>query len=124
MPPIFRVNWFRKDANGKFIWPGFGQNMRVLKWVVDRVNGKADAVESPFGLMPRYKDLTWAGIDFDAAKYRGITDINREGALAEAEALKEYFAKFGGALPPEMEKQRQALAERAKKAPEVWSTAA
>ena len=124
MPPIFRVNWFRKDANGKFIWPGFGQNMRVLKWVVDRVNGKADAVESPFGLMPRYKDITWAGIDFDAAKYRGITDINREGALAEAEALKEYFAKFGGALPPEMEKQRQALAERAKKAPEVWSTAA
>jgi len=124
MPPIFRVNWFRKDANGKFIWPGFGQNMRVLKWVVDRVNGTAEAVESPFGLMPRYKDLTWAGINFDAAKYRGITDINRDGALEEAEALKAYFAKFGSALPPEMEQQRQALADRASKAPEVWSTAA
>ena len=124
LPKIFRVNWFRKDDKGKFIWPGFGQNMRVLKWVVDRVNGKADAVESPFGVMPRYGDLTWAGIDFDAAKYRGITDINREGAVGEAEALKEYFAKFGKSLPPEMEKQRQALADRAKKAPEVWSSAA
>ncbi len=124
MPPIFRVNWFRKDENGKFIWPGFGQNMRVLKWVVDRVNGKAEAVESPFGLMPRYNDLTWTGIDFDTVKYHGITDINREGALGEAEALKEYFAKFGSALPPELEKQRQALADRAGKAPEVWSSAA
>jgi phosphoenolpyruvate carboxykinase (GTP) len=124
MPPIFRVNWFRKDENGKFIWPGFGQNMRVLKWVVDRVKGKAEAVESPFGLMPRYGDLTWTGIEFDAVKYHGITDINREGVLGEAEALKEYFAKFGSALPPEMEKQRQTLADRASKAPEVWSTAA
>jgi len=124
MPPIFRVNWFRKDANGKFIWPGFGQNMRVLKWVVDRVNGKADAVESPFGLMPRYKDITWAGINFDVAKYHGITDINRDGALEEANALKDYFAKFGSALPPEMEKQRQNLADRASKAPQVWSSAA
>ena len=124
MPPIFRVNWFRKDENGKFIWPGFGQNMRVLKWVVDRVNGKAEAVESPFGLMPRYNDLTWTGIDFDTVKYHGITDINREGALSETEALKEYFAKFGSHLPPEMETQRQALADRASKAPEVWSSAA
>ena len=124
MPPIFRVNWFRKDANGKFIWPGFGQNMRVLKWVVDRVNGKADAVESPFGLMPRYKDITWAGIDFGKAKYHGITDINRDGALEEANALKDYFAKFGSALPPEMEEQRQSLADRASKAPQVWSSAA
>jgi phosphoenolpyruvate carboxykinase (GTP) len=124
LPKIFRTNWFRKDENGKFIWPGFGQNMRVLKWVVERVHGKADAVDSPFGLMPRYEDITWAGINFDKNKYKGITDINREGALAEAEALKDYFAKFGKDLPPEMEKQRQDLAERAKKAPEVWSSAA
>jgi phosphoenolpyruvate carboxykinase (GTP) len=98
--------------------------MRVLKWVVDRVNGKADAVESPFGLMPRYKDITWAGIDFGKAKYHGITDINRDGALEEANALKDYFAKFGSALPPEMEEQRQSLADRASKAPQVWSSAA
>ncbi len=124
LPKIFRTNWFRKDENGKFIWPGFGQNMRVLKWVVERVHGKADAVDSPFGLMPRYEDITWAGINFDKNKYKGITDINREGALAEAEALKDYFAKFGDDLPPELEKERQDLAERAKNAPEVWSSAA
>ncbi len=74
--------------------------------------------------MPRYEDITWAGLDFSKEKYKGITDINREGAMAEAEALKDYFAKFGKDLPPEMEKQRQALADRAKKAPEVWSSAA
>ncbi len=124
LPKIFRTNWFRRDENGKFIWPGFGQNMRVLKWVVERVHGKADAVDSPFGLMPRYEDITWKGLDYDKAKYKGITDINREGALAEAEALKEYFAKFGKDLPPELEKERQDLAERAKNAPEVWSSAA
>ncbi len=124
LPKIFRTNWFRKDENGKFIWPGFGQNMRVLKWVVERVNGKADAVDSPFGLMPRYEDITWAGIDFDKNQYKGITDINREGALTEAEALKDYFAKFGDDLPPELEKERQDLADRAQKAPEVWSSAA
>jgi len=124
LPKIFRTNWFRRDENGKFIWPGFGQNMRVLKWVVERVHGKADAVDSPFGLMPRYEDITWEGLNFDKAKYKGITDINREGALAEAEALKDYFAKFGDDLPPELEKERQDLAERAKNAPEVWSSAA
>jgi phosphoenolpyruvate carboxykinase (GTP) len=124
MPRIFRTNWFRKDDNGKFIWPGFGQNMRVLKWIVDRVHGKVDAIESPFGLMPRYKDITWAGLDFSPEKYHGITDINREGAVNEAEALKEYFAKFGDQLPAELERQRQALADRAAKAPPVWSAAA
>ena len=84
LPKIFRVNWFRKDENGKFIWPGFGQNMRVLKWIVDRVQGRAEAVESPFGLMPRYEDITWAGLDFSRDKYHGIMDIARQGLMAEA----------------------------------------
>ena len=74
LPSIFRVNWFRKDENGTFIWPGFGQNMRVLKWVVDRVRGHADAVESAFGLMPRYEDITWEALDFGMEKYHGIMD--------------------------------------------------
>ncbi len=123
LPKIFRVNWFRKDENGKFIWPGYGQNMRVLKWVVDRVRGRAGAVESPFGLSPRYEDMTWAGLDFSPDKYARIMDINREGALAEASEIKTYFATFGDRLPPELEKERQELEARAAKSPEVWSIA-
>ena len=124
LPKIFRVNWFRKDENGKFIWPGYGQNMRVLKWIVDRVRGRAGAVESPFGLMPRYDDITWAGIDFSKAKYHGITDVARAGLQAEAAEIKQYFDSFGAHLPPELEKQRKALEEGASKAPETWSAAA
>jgi phosphoenolpyruvate carboxykinase (GTP) len=120
LPKIFRVNWFRKDKNGKFVWPGFGQNTRVLKWIVDRVNDHADAVESPFGLMPTYDTLSWAGLDFDRNLYSEIMNINREGAEAEAAEVKEYFAKFGDHLPPELEAQRKAFADRVAKAPGVW----
>ncbi|MFO1154172.1 MAG: phosphoenolpyruvate carboxykinase (GTP) [Rhodospirillales bacterium] len=121
LPKIFRVNWFRKDENGKFIWPGYGQNMRVLKWIVDRVRGRSGAVESPFGLSPRYEDITWAGLDFSTDKYAHIMDISRDGALAEAAEIKGYFDKFGNHLPPELEKQRQELDARAAKSPEVWT---
>jgi phosphoenolpyruvate carboxykinase (GTP) len=123
LPKIFRVNWFRKDENGKFIWPGYGQNMRVLKWIVDRVRGRASAVESPFGLMPAYEEITWAGLDFSKDKYLKIMNISRDGALAEAAEIKQFFGTFGSHLPPELERQRQALKERAGKAPQVWSMA-
>ena len=123
LPKIFRVNWFRKDENGKFIWPGYGQNMRVLKWIVDRVRGRADAVEGPFGLMPTYEGITWAGLDFSKDKYLNIMNINRDGLLAEAAEIKTYFATFGNHLPPELEAQRKALEERAGSAPQVWSMA-
>ena len=123
LPKIFRVNWFRKDENGKFIWPGYGQNMRVLKWIVDRVRGRAGAVESPFGLMPSYEDMTWAGLDFSKDKYLKIMNISRDGALAEAADIREYFSTIGDRLPPELEAQRKALEERAGAQPQVWSMA-
>ena len=123
LPKIFRVNWFRKDENGKFIWPGYGQNMRVLKWIVDRVRGHAGAVESPFGLMPRYEDMTWAGLDFSKDKYLKIMNISRDGAMAEAAEIQEYFSTYGDRLPPELEAQRKALKERAGASPQVWSMA-
>ena len=122
LPRIYRVNWFRKDDNGKFVWPGFGENMRVLKWVVERVRGNAqNAVVSPFGLMPRYNDLTWDGLDFTKESYRKITDIDRAEALSEADAQKEHFAEFGSRLPPAMEQERKALIKRLDDAPAVWT---
>ena len=119
-PGIFRVNWFRKDENGKFMWPGFGENMRVLKWIVDRVKGKAEAVESPFGTMPKREDLVWEGLDFDADTFYSIMDIAKANGLAEAEELKGHFGQFGDKLPPELEAERQKLAERLEGAPDVW----
>jgi phosphoenolpyruvate carboxykinase (GTP) len=115
LPPIFRVNWFRKDEDGKFIWPGFGENMRVLKWIVDRVRGKVDAVESPLGLMPKYEDITWEGLDFPKASFQQLTEIESEGGEAEVKELKEYFTCFGDRIPKEMERQRKLLEKRIQK---------
>jgi phosphoenolpyruvate carboxykinase (GTP) len=121
-PLIFRVNWFRKGDSGKFIWPGFGQNMRVLKWIVDRVHGRAGAIESPFGHMPRYQDLNWDGFKFDRATFHAIMDINRDDAMCEVEDQQELFALFGKRLPGELELQRQMLAARLSTAPTVWKS--
>jgi phosphoenolpyruvate carboxykinase (GTP) len=122
LPRIYRVNWFRKDANGKFVWPGFGENMRVLKWIVDRVHGRAEnAAESPFGYMPHYEDLTWKGLDFPKESFRKITDIDRALGQAEAEDQKSLFARFGDRLPAELEQERQNLIRRLKDAPETWT---
>ncbi|MDP7424932.1 MAG: phosphoenolpyruvate carboxykinase (GTP) [Rhodospirillales bacterium] len=120
-PKIFRVNWFRKNKDGGFAWPGFGQNMRVLNWIVDRVNGKEEAAESPFGYMPTYQDINWNGLDnFAADTFSEIMDIDREAGKQEVEELKGYFEIFEDRLPEEMEVQRQAFSERLDAAPEVW----
>ena len=120
LPGIFRVNWFRKDENGKFIWPGFGDNMRALEWIVDRVHGHADGVESPYGIVPRYADLNWAGLDFSKAKYDAIVKVDREKGLAEAEEQIHHFEQFGDKLPKEMELERRLFAARLERSPAVW----
>jgi phosphoenolpyruvate carboxykinase (GTP) len=120
-PKIFRVNWFRKDEDGGFAWPGFGENMRVLNWIVDRVNGSGEAVESPFGYMPKYQDINWQGLDdFASDTFEQIMDVDREAGKKEVEDLKGYFETFEDRLPAEMEIQRQAFSERLDNAPEVW----
>jgi len=111
-PRIFRVNWFRKDEKGSFIWPGFGENMRVLKWVVDRVRGRGQAVESPFGMMPRHQDIEWRGLDFPRAAFDKLMAVDAEAGLDEAEDIRSLFARFGDRLPPELEDERQGMAER------------
>nr|WP_035692886.1 phosphoenolpyruvate carboxykinase (GTP) [Azospirillum halopraeferens] len=120
LPRIYRVNWFRRDENGKFAWPGFGDNMRVLKWIVDRVRGRAAApVESPFGYMPHYRDINWNGLDFTEDQFHRIMDINTDEARAEAEDQADFFARFGKHLPDEFEQERTALLARLETAPEV-----
>ena len=111
-PRIFRVNWFRKDETGSFIWPGFGENMRVLKWVVDRVRGRGQAVESPFGMMPRHQDIEWRGLNFPRAAFEKLMAVDAEAGLGEAEDIRSLFARFGDRLPPELEDERLGMAER------------
>jgi phosphoenolpyruvate carboxykinase (GTP) len=106
-PKIFRVNWFRKDEAGNFIWPGFGENMRVLEWVVDRVNGHGHAEETPIGMMPSYEDLTWTGLDFSPASFSDIMTVDPVAAMQEADAQKALFDDFGDRLPAALESQRQ-----------------
>ena len=111
-PKIFRVNWFRKDSEGNFIWPGFGENMRVLEWIVERVNGHNDANDTPIGWMPNYEDLNWNGLDFSPELFSKIMTIDAADAMLEAEAQKDLFDEFGDRLPQELEQQRQHLKER------------
>jgi phosphoenolpyruvate carboxykinase (GTP) len=112
-PRIYRVNWFRKDENGKFAWPGFGENMRVLKWIVDRVRGRAtNPVDGPFGYMPQYQDINWKGLPFTQDKFAKIMSIDPGEARNEAMDQQELFNRFGSHLPEEMEKERQGLLRR------------
>jgi phosphoenolpyruvate carboxykinase (GTP) len=113
LPRIFRVNWFRKDENGKFAWPGFGENMRVLQWIVERIHDRAaKPVESPFGFMPRYQDLNWQGLPYPEEKFAKLMKIEAQEAQHEAEDQEELFDKFGSRLPPELEQQRRNLLRR------------
>jgi phosphoenolpyruvate carboxykinase (GTP) len=113
VPRIYRVNWFRKDENGKFAWPGFGENMRVLQWVVDRIQGRAQKpVESPFGLMPQYQDINWTGLPFTQDRFAKIMAVDAGEAKREALDQQELFDRFGSRLPSEMEEERQNLMSR------------
>jgi phosphoenolpyruvate carboxykinase (GTP) len=119
-PAIFRVNWFRKDEHGRFVWPGFGENMRVLKWVVDRCNGRSSAIESPLGWVPGYTAINWEGLDFAAKDYFAIMNIDCELARHETNDQEELFTRFGDHLPREMEIQRELTLLRLYHSPEVW----
>ena len=122
LPRIYRVNWFRKDSNGKFAWPGFGENMRVLKWIVDRVRDRAPApAESPFGYMPHYQDINWTGLNFSKHDFVKLMSIDNAEAVSEAEDQAEYFATLGKQVPEAMEGERRQLLQRLEKSPAVWA---
>jgi phosphoenolpyruvate carboxykinase (GTP) len=112
-PKIFRVNWFRRDANGKFIWPGFGENMRVLQWIVERCQGRARGVETPLGTMPRYEDLTWTGLDkLSPAQFAELERIDASAWREELSAHDELFGKFGSRVPEALEMRRGRMHEK------------
>jgi len=109
LPEIFRVNWFRKSADGKWLWPGFGQNMRVLEWVVNRVKGRVSAEDTPFGEVPRYDDINWNGLVYDADTFNDLMAIDSENSIREFEDQINLFNEIGDHLPQEMERQRQMM---------------
>jgi len=101
-PRIFHVNWFRKDQSGHFIWPGFRENMRVLKWIFDRVGGGGPARETPIGWMPRYQDIDWTGLDFPEARFDELQSVDRAGWRDEIVAREELFIDLHATLPKEL----------------------
>jgi len=102
LPKIFTVNWFRKDADGKFVWPGFGDNMRVMAWMLQRVDGVGQGEEHVFGVTPRYGDLHWHGLDFSEAQYASVTSIDRDAWVAEMKLHEDLFEQLAHNLPPEL----------------------
>jgi len=122
-PRIFSVNWFRKDEEGNFLWPGFGDNMRVLKWVVERVRGRAGGVESPIGWMPRYEDLDWTGLDFSKEDFDKIMTLDREDLKHEMSAHEELFERMYDKLPKEYLFMRELLLSGLWRSPAQWSMA-
>jgi len=112
LPQVFRVNWFRKDSNGKFLWPGFGQNMRVLKWIAERAQNSVDAVETPIGYVPNYEDLSWNGLDFSAEQFATLMNIDADEWTAECASQQRYFQQFGDKTPAKIEAQRELTLQR------------
>ena len=108
-PRVFHVNWFRKDEDGKFLWPGFSENMRVLKWIVDRVRGRAQGKETPIGWTPHYDDMQWDGMDFSREQFERLQHIDRAAWRSEVMGHEELFIALHDHLPPEMVYERELL---------------
>jgi phosphoenolpyruvate carboxykinase (GTP) len=118
---IFGVNWFRKDDNGKFLWPGFGENIRVLKWIIERIRGKSSSVESPIGWMPRYEDMDWTGLkNFGKENFAGIMNVDREQGKKELLSHGELFERMYDRLPKEFLFMRELLLSALWRSPEHW----
>ena len=119
-PRIFQVNWFRRDEDGSFLWPGFGDNMRILQWIVARARGRAVGIESPLGWMPQYSDLDWTGLDFSEEDFFKCMAINRRDWTAELLEVEELFMKLYTRLPKEMEGIRSLTTSALWRSPKKW----
>jgi phosphoenolpyruvate carboxykinase (GTP) len=108
-PRVFHVNWFRKDEKGNFMWPGFGENIRVLRWIVDRVRGRAQGKETPIGWTPYYQDIDWSGLDFSKEEFNRLQEVDREKWRHEVMSHEELFIELHDHLPPELIYERELL---------------
>jgi phosphoenolpyruvate carboxykinase (GTP) len=111
-PAIFCVNWFRKGADGKFVWPGYGDNMRVLAWMLDRIDGKAQGQENAFGISPRQEEVNWTGLSFTPAQFEAVTHISRSDWTAELKLHEELFQQLQVRLPAELPATKAAIEQR------------
>jgi phosphoenolpyruvate carboxykinase (GTP) len=111
-PAIFCTNWFRKGADGKFVWPGYGENMRVLKWMIDRIEGTAQGVDQPFGVSPTYQELNWTGLDFSVDQFDTVTRFDKAAWLSELKLHDALFDQLAHHLPVELQATKTALAHR------------
>jgi len=112
LPKFFCVNWFRKDADGKFVWPGFGDNMRVLSWMIGRIEGTAHGDEHAFGLSPRFEDIDWGALDFTREKFERVISVQESAWRAELELHDELFTKLAQGLPAELAETKAAIEKR------------
>jgi phosphoenolpyruvate carboxykinase (GTP) len=119
LPKIFYVNWFRKGLNGKFLWPGFGENSRVLKWVFERCEGRAEAVDTAIGRLPSRTALDLSGLRLSEEAYKALLDVDAEGWLSEIPLIREYYARFGDRVPAGLFEELDALEQRLSERPAV-----
>ena len=112
VPSIYCVNWFRKGEDGKFVWPGYGENMRVLKWMIDRIEGVAKGKENVFGISPSYEEITWTGLNFTPEQFKTVTHIDKAAWVEELKLHEELFKQLAYHLPAEMTATKAALAVR------------
>jgi phosphoenolpyruvate carboxykinase (GTP) len=112
LPKVFCVNWFRTDANGKFVWPGFGENMRVLEWMIERIERRGAGAEHVFGVSPRYEDLNWSGLDFGPQQFEAVSRVDRQEWDKELALHGEFFQTLAHGLPPALQETRARMRQR------------
>ena len=112
LPAIYCVNWFRKGADGKFVWPGYGENMRVLKWMIDRIEGKAMGVDNGFGVSPAFDEITWTGLDFTPAQFATVTSLDQADWKTEIALHTELFTQLAYHLPAQLQSTKAQLEQR------------
>ena len=112
LPKIYTTNWFRKDADGKFVWPGYGENMRVLKWMIDRIEGKVQGEKHAFGISPTYDELNWEGLPFTPEQFKQVIGIDLPAWEQELQLHHELFQKLEQRMPEELKAAKSALQQR------------